>query len=360
MNSLTPFNKCNFLNFAVFKPLLLCFVVLISTCFLAFPKFVFAGSNQDWSIYSSDGDCLLMTTERKKGNLSYPSTLFLYYDKSANSIGAAIQNFEWLLTERKSSVAFVTNRGSPLQYNVKLSNNLMLINDRSFITEIENDFKRDTSVRLNNSKGRNVSEFSLMGFTKSYEAFKQCVILSKPKVRNYTAKAKKSTKSYELNASAKETLGFFIKAAVLFAIANGDLAPPSIGGSKFDIKVPDLVGPNDVYRSDRNTGYRGSITNDAPEIIGGASGTTYRKIGNTVRSSDGETWRRIGGTVRSSSGTTYRQVGNTIRSSDGESWRQVGDTIRSSSGVTWRRVGNTIRSSDGVTCRKIGITTRCN
>jgi hypothetical protein len=360
MNSLTPFNRFNFLNYAVLKPVLASFVLLLTFCLLAFPKFLFAGTNQDWSIYSSDGDCLLMTTEKKRGNLGYPSTLFLFYDKSENSLGAAIQNFEWLLTERKSSVSFVTNRGSQLQYNVNLSDNLMSISDRAFITEIESDFKRDTFVRLNNSKGRKVSEFSLMGFTKSYEVFKQCVISSKPKVRNYTSKVKKNNKSNEINASIKETLGFFIKAAVLFAIANGDLAAPSMAGSNFDITVPDLVGPNAVYRSDRNTDYRGSSTNDAPKIIGGASGTSYRTIGNTVRSSGGETWRRIGGTVRSSSGTTYRQVGNTTRSSDGESWRQVGDTIRSSSGVTWRRVGNTIRSSDGVTCRNIGVTTRCN
>lgn len=324
------------------------------------PNFVAAGSSQDWTMYSSDGDCLLMTTEKKKGNLEYPSTLFLSYDKSKNSLGAAVQNFEWLLTDRKSQVSFVTNQGSALKFNVNLSNNLMSIAEKSFITAIETDFKRDTIVRLNNSKGNKVSEFSLMGFTKSYEAFKECVILNKPKSQKYSTEDNRTSKKYELNASTKETLGFFLKAAVLFAIANGDLPPPRMGGSNFDITVPDLISPNNSYSSNRTTDYSRNITSDAPNIIGGKSGTTYRSIGNTLRSSDGESWRRIGNTVRSSNGTSYRQIGNTIRSSDGESWRRIGDTIRSSSGVTWRRMGNTIRSSDGVTCRQIGITTRCN
>ena len=90
-----------------------------------------------------------------------------------------------------------------------------------------------------------------------------------------------------------------------------------------------------------------------------SSPTTYRSVGNTIRSSDGTSCRRVGTSTRCSDGTSYRPVGNTIRSSDGTSYRRVGNTIRSSDGTSWRRVGNTIRSSDGTSCRKVGRTLRC-
>ena len=317
-------------------------------------------NEQDWTAYISEDDCLIMTTEMKKGNLSYPSTLFIYYNKSKNSIGAAVQNFEWLLKSRKSTVSFTTDKSTAMLFNVNLKNNLMSISDRAFIDKIELQFKRDSLVRLRNSRGKQVSEFSLMGFTKSFDRFKNCVVRNKPIAKIAINERSRKTTKYEINASTKDTVNFFLKAAVLFAIANGDIPTRGVSGSVSDIQVPDLNGSVTYKSSERNYGSLYGGDNNTTEIITGNSGTSYRRIGNTIRSSEGESWRRIGNTIRSSSGTTYRQIGNTIRSSDGESWRQIGNTIRSSSGTTWRRIGNTVRSSDGVTCRQIGTTTRCN
>ena len=66
----------------------------------------------DWIAMESEEDCLLMTTEKKKGNLDYPSTLFLSFDKTNNTSGAAVQNFEWGLDPRKTQVKIRVDSGA--------------------------------------------------------------------------------------------------------------------------------------------------------------------------------------------------------------------------------------------------------
>ncbi len=80
-------------------------------------------------------------------------------------------------------------------------------------------------------------------------------------------------------------------------------------------------------------------------IIIGAPGTSYHRMGNITTSSDGRTFHRVGNTIHSSDGKTFSRVGNTIHSSDGR---------------TFHRVGNTITGSDGTVCTKVGHVTQCH
>ena len=310
----------------------------------------------------SEEDCLLMTTEKKRGNLDYPSTLFLSFSKTNISTVTAVQNFEWGLDPRQTQVELRVDSRPAKTLEAYLQQNLMAVKTSEFLSRLEQDFKDGHKVDLFNRSGKKISSFSLIGFTKAYRSFEGCikpVLATKNKVKQKPDPETKKA-GYFANSSSGDALKFFLKAAVLFAIANGDIPAGSLIGSS-GISDPPLdasdmfVKPYNDYRSSNQR--RSSDTNST--FLLGEGGVTYRGVGNTIRSSDGESWRRVGNTIRSSSGVSYRQVGNTIRSSEGESWRRVGNTIRSSSGITWRPIGNTIRSSDGTTCRKVANSVRC-
>ena len=270
----------------------------------------FAKKNSDWLALESGSECLIMTTEKKDGNLTYPSSLFLNFNKNTRTLGAAVQNFEWGLRPRQSNVQFKVDQHKPKKLNVHLAENLMAVKASQLLKNFETKFKKGRVAKLLNSKGQKVAAFSLMGFSKSFKEFSRCAkanlaphkVVTKPKLKPVNTSNSRSNK-FSLDATSKQTLKFFLKAAFLFAIANGDL---SVGG---------FMNSNADFSSDN-------------QIFG-------------------------------QKGVTYRNVGNTIRSSEGQSWRKVGNTIRSSSGVTWRQVGNTMRSSTGTTCRTVANTYRC-
>ena len=342
-------------------------LLYISGLTLIFSHTVLFGAVNHWESYSNDKDCLIMTTEKLKGNLNYPSTFFFSYSGETNTMGAAVQNFEWLLKPRNSLVSFSVDSRSELSSKVSLQDNLMVITDKAFIKKFEEPFKRGARAQLLNSKNKKVAEFSLMGFTKAFDQFKKCVSSAKPQTYS-SKKVVSNTKlknNQKLSSGTEETLKFFLKAAILFAVANGDIPVSSFGAQsssetnqiRSSTSRDLFIRPNKTGTVNKFSGSNGFSNTNI--ILGPKKGTTYRTIGNSIRSSNGETFRTVGNTLRSSSGETWRQVGNTIRSSSGETWRQVGNTIRSSSGTTWRQVGDTVRSSDGTTCRSIWNITRC-
>ena len=323
----------------------------------------------EWVAMESEEDCLLMITEKKKGNLNYPSTLFISFDKKEAMVAAAVQNFEWGLEPRRTDVQFrVDGRNSEI-FSSYLTHNLMTVKANELLNRLEQDFKKGYKVDLLNREGKTISTFSLMGFTESFRSFESCV---KPIVTLAEPRRKKKQSENLINVakstdlSSGDALNFFLKAAFLFAIANGDIPVGSSfgssSGSSISVDTNDLfINPSNSYKPSSRTlrkDFEPQARNESIASLGNSS-VTYRNVGNTIRSSEGESWRRVGNTIRSSSGVSYRQVGNTIRSSEGESWRRVGNTIRSSSGVTWRPIGNTMRSSDGTTCRTIGSTVKC-
>ena len=86
---------------------------------------------------------------------------------------------------------------------------------------------------------------------------------------------------------------------------------------------------------------------------------SFRRTGNTIRSSSGVRYRQTGNTIRGSDGSRFTISGNSIRSSNGTRYRMTGNSIRGSDGTSYRFTGNTIRGSDGTRCRTTGNTTRC-
>lgn len=328
----------------------------------------------DWVSLQSDENCLMFTTEKKIGNLEYPSTFFFIYDKNQHAVGTAVQNFEWLLAERKSRIAFAVDNYDPKSLAAELQNNLMTVKASEIKNLLVPDFKMGNYARLLNAKGKQVAEFSLTGFTKAYDNFEYCIEAFKSKYAVKVAnKNTGGTRSHSgLDKGSKDVLKFFLATAALFALANSDIPLGAYADNDYDPLMHGLSLKSRRSEAIDDFGRR-STFNSMPsrlDIESNSSSasifdlnanepTTYRQIGDTVRSSNGTTFRQIGNTIRSSDGVNYRQIGDTIRSSEGESWRRIGNTIRSSSGTSWRMIGDTSRSSDGRTCRSIGNIVRC-
>lgn len=236
---------------------------------LALIKCSYAETWSAWDFYTSDRDCLLMTTEVKKGNLSYPSTLFISYNGGSNSLGAGVQNYEWFLKQRDSRVYFNVDSKKYNDFSVSLKNNLMIVDNKDFIKLYEQPFKRGSLAKLMNSRGQSVASFSLMGFTAAYRDFTSCVSRNKPKASTSTNNKGSSKRTLNNKQQVNDTLELFLKAAILFAIAKGDIPV-----SGFD----DDVGGISYKRS------RGGVI--------GSDGSEWTSNGSSISSSRGQTWER--------------------------------------------------------------------
>lgn len=228
-----------------------------------------AAAVSDWDFYTSDRDCLIMTTENKKGNLSYPSTLFISYNGASNSLGAGVQNYEWLLKKRDTTVYFSIDSQKSKSIDVSLVNNLMIVKKRDFLKKLEKPFMSGVVAKLMNSRREAVAQFSLLGFTATFENFKACVSRNKPKTaKNLNTNSKQKKSSTNGNRQTNETLELFLKAAILFAIAKGDI-------------------PVSGFSDD-------------------AGGVTYKRSRSGIRGSDGSSWKSDGLSITNSNGLSWR------------------------------------------------------
>jgi len=228
-----------------------------------------AAAVSDWDFYTSDRDCLIMTTEKKKGNLSYPSTFFISYNSASNSLGAGVQNYEWLLKKRDTTVYFSIDSKENKSIDVSLVNNLMIVKKSDFLKKLEQPFRDGVVTKLLNSKRKAIAQFSLMGFTATFEDFKACVSRNKPKTaKTFNTNSKQNKSSSNVNQQTNETLKLFLKAAILFAIAKGDI-------------------PVSGFSDD-------------------AGGVSYKRSRSGVLGSDGSSWKSDGRSITNSNGLSWR------------------------------------------------------
>ena len=134
--------------------------------------------SSDWTILESQkNNCSIGTLEKINGNLKYPSLFQLAFSKNQRNVFAVIQNLEWDLKTRETTLYFEFN-DKIQSVPAILSKDMALLRGADFLTILRKDFKKGLSVNMLNSKKNRIAKFSLAGFTNALENFSDCAGIS--------------------------------------------------------------------------------------------------------------------------------------------------------------------------------------